>query len=338
MKRVLKLTPIILLLLVVKVNALELKTNDTEIKTGSEVCYKTECFYVLDNNDKEIRLLSKYNLNVGGDYNTNNTYIPYSNYTNIQDSNMLGHIGEGITAKGTIPYGESSNYNNSKVKPYVDNYKNKLEDIGLKVKEATLITKDELIKLGCDEASTSCENTPSWVYSTSYWTITPGDQYFEWIVLSDTKFDQTYYGAESAYGVRPVITLSYDTDASIKELIPSIGDLNKDFNSDDTEYEITIPKDTTNIKFDIKTSSENSKVISGEECEITDNVTECKVIIEAENKNQKIYTIKINKNSDFNLVDNPVTGSMIKLTPILIGLVIAFSIIKVQKRKPIKNI
>ena len=91
---------------------------------------------------------------------------------------------------------------------YVNNYKNKLENnFGLKIVEARLITKDELIELGCIENSNSCSEAPDWVYSTSYWSGTAYDSDSVLFVYSTGFFYFDNYSSNGNYGVRPVINL-----------------------------------------------------------------------------------------------------------------------------------
>ena len=97
-------------------------------------------------------------------------------------------------------------YSYSKLKPYVDSYKEKIEQMGVTVKEARLIRADELTNLGCDYSWT-CNNAPAFVSTTSYWT---GSYYFDesiWVVRSDGYYEGNDYYTSFTSGVRPVIVI-----------------------------------------------------------------------------------------------------------------------------------
>ena len=185
-------------------------------KIGNEICYDNECFYIISSDEESVTMLAKYNLYVGGKYE-NESWIAYgSEATGLQDSTMIGwdSTGEpynGIIAFSTSQYWESYNYvynSNSMIYNYVENYKLYLESKGVLIKDARIIKKQELTKLGCGIFSRSCLEAPSWVYSTSYWTGSVGGTTNLWSVSSNGSF--YYFDEFSSYyacGVRPVIVV-----------------------------------------------------------------------------------------------------------------------------------
>ena len=195
---------------------------------GDEVTIGTESFYVISSNDINIKLLSKYNLYVGGSFDGTTRTEYGEEATGIQDSTMVGAADsegnpllpwKGVTAYSDITQEgtDLTDYENSIVKQYVDNYLIYLVDnLGLNVEttSATLITKEELISLGCDETNETCTTSEyPWIYSTTYWTKTPKTTTTLWNVGSFGTFTDYLYendrsNGDISVGVRPVVTIS----------------------------------------------------------------------------------------------------------------------------------
>ena len=113
--------------------------------------------------------------------------------------------------KGTVAFSDiSSSYSGSLVEGYVNNYKFEIEKMGVKVEEARLIRKEELIdeKIGCSEIDFSCIDAPEWIYFTSYWTETPFSNEKVWRVNNKGEFGDYQHFNYNALGVRPVIVVS----------------------------------------------------------------------------------------------------------------------------------
>ena len=158
-------------------------------------------------------MLAKYNLNVGTK--------PYGGTeTGLQDMNIIGGYNSGYgnvafssdSKKGT----NYSDYSGSIVEEYVNAYKTKLEELGVAVSDASLITKEELIGLGCSESSQTCKNSQyKWILNTSYWTGSAYDSEKVWYVEgtspTNTEFNVLTYLSSVDFGVRPVITISSDS-------------------------------------------------------------------------------------------------------------------------------
>ena len=183
-------------------------------QVGNEVCIKDECFYVISSNDTSVTMLAKYNLYVGGEYN-NDTWTAYGDEaTGKQDSAMLGFIESGQPYKGVTQLSDDtqkgtnySDYSGSIVEGYVNNYNNYLITQGVTPIETRLITKDELVNLGCVEFN-YCTAAPEWVYATSYWTGSAYSARRLNRVHSDGDFNRSYYYSNDKLGVRPVIIIS----------------------------------------------------------------------------------------------------------------------------------
>ena len=196
--------------------------NGSLDEIGTIVTIGTEQFYTIGTEGDNVKLLTMYNLYVGGDY-TGDTWVAYGNEaTGMQENTMKGWYSSdtyphrGITAfsseeqKGT----NYSDYNGSLIEEYVNNYKNILESyFGVKVIEARLITLDELVDpntFACSLDDCSCRNSRyHWIYSTSYWTSVVYDADEVWSVYADGEFHYYYETCLNAIdlGVRPVIVV-----------------------------------------------------------------------------------------------------------------------------------
>ena len=223
------------------------KDKDT-LETGDEVCMNLEnqesqCFEVLKYDGDDVVMFAKYNLNVGPH--------AYNSETFIQDSNVLGYRATAQTY-GYVPfsarnywydYGMISDYGNEEkhnniyeptrnsqpvdssfsdlpIEPetysvayYVEQYKTILETGGATIKEARLITFDELIdpSIGCNDSTSKCP-TNSFVSRTSYWVASCYyDSYVygvDYVSSNGTvNFYNYSYTLNSELGVRPVIVV-----------------------------------------------------------------------------------------------------------------------------------
>ena len=189
---------------------------------GSIVKIGTEQFYVIGADENNVKLLSMYNLYVGGEYNGG--LVPYgSAATSMQNSSMLGYLsGQSIRRGVTVFASDSqkgdnySSYNGSIVEGYVNNYKNLLESkFGVEIVEARLLSYEEVtdpITFGCDPADDiMCYNTPyKWLCSSAYWLGSAYDSSYIWFVNSTGGFTKHEYSYTSGLGVRPVIVVSKD--------------------------------------------------------------------------------------------------------------------------------
>ncbi len=191
---------------------------------GSVVKIADEEFYVIGQEDTDhVKLLSKYNLNVG------NNIQPGTE--GIQNSLAIGWNSDESTAvnnhyPATVIF-SNANYwydgsklkpaygtsyptyvydDNSNVKQYVDDYVDYLETQGVNV-TGRLIKQEELVGLGCDESSSSCSSAPTWVYQTSFWSGSAFSKGIVWCVRSFGVFINDLYDDDTIYGVRPVIIL-----------------------------------------------------------------------------------------------------------------------------------
>ena len=186
-------------------------------KEGNEVCIGEECFYVISSTDSTITMLSKYNLHVGNWVDIDGSVARLENPTGIQDKTAIGYtfdneyVEEIYPFIGTTAFSNTSNaYSKSIVEGYVNNYNSYLITQGVTPIDARLITRDELLSLGCSEDDWRCDDAPGWVYATSYWSGAAYDSDSVLFVYSTGFFYFDNYSSNGNYGVRPVITISRD--------------------------------------------------------------------------------------------------------------------------------
>ena len=187
---------------------------------GTVVTIGDQQFYTIGTDGDNVKLLSMYNLYVGGVYNSGWTAYG-AEATGKQDSTMLGYVSGQSIKNGTTVFSSDtqkgtnySDYSGSIVEGYVNNYKSIIEaDYGVDVVEARLITKDELTseEIGCSATDYKCIGSAyPWIYSISYWSGSATYTSSVWIVYSDGYFRNFSYNYDRDFGVRPVIIISKD--------------------------------------------------------------------------------------------------------------------------------
>lgn len=208
--------------------------NDSLDKIGTIVTIGTEQFYTIGTEGDNVKLLAKYNLYVGGYYNSSiEEWYAYEDATGIQHKDMVGYNdnkNKGVLAFSNTNYWESTTssypinvYNeNSNLYQYVDNYKSYIEQYGISVETARLITYEELtdentfncntiIETGEDYEIHTCSSEYPWINSTSYWT---GSAYNANKIYSAYRDDLKGIMGTDDYdwneynGVRPVIIIN----------------------------------------------------------------------------------------------------------------------------------
>ncbi len=193
-----------------------------DLEVGEEYCFGDECFYTISNDQNgKIKMIAKYNLYVGNYYKSASDHPVISKTDPLygkQHSSALGlSLSGGYPRIGTINYSKNANdnsYANSVVKPYVDEYVSYLKELtGINI-SGELITRDELLSLGCSANPSTC-NTASfdWVTGITYWTMSPGDTNKKiYLVGADGYFNaSTGMDNVDQRGVRPVITVNVAT-------------------------------------------------------------------------------------------------------------------------------
>ncbi len=220
------------------------RTKDT-LQVGDEICINgdtTECFNFIGYDGNNIKMLSKWNLKVGGIYDSGNNKI--GEYTSsdtgygLQSSDIRGKINESSTYNGTVAfsgtnywaegsnikakYGNAWNTNNIydtdysdatgvnySVAYYVENYKDTLEDYGATVQEARLLRYVEAtdVSIGCNVSTYRCP-TNSFIVNTTFWIESVKNSSGVIYVSSDGIFTSLNYSKSYNNGIRPVIVIS----------------------------------------------------------------------------------------------------------------------------------
>ena len=223
--------------------ALTLPTGRTKdnLQVGDEICIEgttTECFNFIGYEDNDIKMLAKWNLNVGNN--------PKGTATNLQDSDVKGYVSSG-TKYGNVAFSQidywfdgsnlKSKYGSSypadvydtdyvtgpnfsgngfyttgySIAYYVEEYKDKLEDYGVTINDARLLTYAEATgsSIGCDGSNYSCP-TNGFITNTSFWLGSAYDFLNVWFVIPDGNFRYSDYSYDNSFGVRPVIVISKD--------------------------------------------------------------------------------------------------------------------------------
>ena len=182
---------------------------DKTYAVGDEFCLDSECFYTMKDNGDTVTALAKQNVNTESnrqDANANKLAFAKNsngNYGYWTDSNR------NLLSKYGTSYPANVFDNNSLLYAPVQNYKTYLKNtLGKANVDARLITYEELISLGCNRNDNSCESSPSWVYSTWYWTASANNYYNVWYVDSYGNFVYNRFANSGYSGLRPVITIS----------------------------------------------------------------------------------------------------------------------------------
>ncbi len=182
---------------------------------GTIVTIGDQQFYTIGTEGDNVKLLSMYNLYVGGvyDYNTQ-TYTPYGDEaTGVQDSRMLGHKNaDGLSFGATIFSNSTNGYNGSLVEGYINDYLQYIESYGIVVNEARTLKHLEAGSdpFSCDYYSDKCYGES--IYSTdySYWVVEPSYTNTTLMWGINEGGYNTYVSNSFYLGVRPVIVISKD--------------------------------------------------------------------------------------------------------------------------------
>ena len=197
----------------VKDNGVQVVSANGDInEIGTVVTIGSEQFYTVGTDGDNVKLLSMYNLYVGGVFN--NGWTAYGDEaTGKQKAGMSGWISQSTRRGTTVFSNTNSSYAGSVVEGYVNNYKEILEsEYGISIKEARLFSKAELESkdIGCTVTGWTCSAAPSFIYDRSYWIAAAKDASNVWFVHSNATFYYQSYSMNSYCGVRPVIVISKD--------------------------------------------------------------------------------------------------------------------------------
>ena len=197
------------------------RQNPGTITKGDEVCMgidvKDECFYVLDNDGENIKLLPKYNVDitdVSSDTLKQATSLNTGGVTAFSSSNWWnGHTGTGNDWQNQYAVvGQPNVYDErSYMYSYSQKYKKYLEDIGMEINDVRLVDYYEMVKacFGSEDAMTSewskdCEG-PTWLQG--YYWIASAYNYDSVWKMNGTRLWCNMYNYNGNH-FRPVVLVS----------------------------------------------------------------------------------------------------------------------------------
>ena len=183
--------------------------NFKAYSVGDEFCLENECFYIIKDNGTTVDALAKQRVNTESNRQDENAKaLAFSERTNGSYGYWTDSSGKLLSKYGTS-YPVNVFDSNSNLYTPTQNYKTYLRNtLGKTSVDVRLITFEELISLGCNESESTCFSAPSWVYSSSYWTVSANHNYYVWSVASNSTFVGSYFGTSGYSGLRPVITIS----------------------------------------------------------------------------------------------------------------------------------
>ena len=192
MKNRLLLCLFLLIIFFTPVNAKEEKykivSGDLET-LGSEICFDTECFYVIGNDGNVLRLLSKYNITVE------------EKPVQSADAKGIEYADEpywGKTERKDAKYVYDSNSNLYK---YVEAYKDSIIEKGVVVEKARLVNQEELYVGGLDIINYTW-HTAKVRFESNFWSGVAYDDSNVW------TSDLEQYGYDNSYvGISPVLEI-----------------------------------------------------------------------------------------------------------------------------------
>ena len=183
----------------------------------------------------KLRLLAEYNLLVGS-YCTsttctemNQTDLAAGAYGNglvnetigLQSEYAIAFRGDNVFPRyGCTPYSTSSvkgtystSYTGSLMESYVNEYVSTLNSLYFdneRIVAGSGITKAELEYLGCNSSTSTCTSSSyPWLYSTTYWSMSPNDSSLIWRVNTTGSYvTRNAMTNTNILGTRPVIEIS----------------------------------------------------------------------------------------------------------------------------------
>ena len=202
--------------------------DENTIVPGDEVIIDDQEFNYIGTENNSIKLLAKYNLNVGRNAKGTETFMQdsdvigndggygnvYYSYTNIwmakyptsfpadaYDSTYK--TAPDFSGNGYLTQGYTVAY-------YVEKYKEKLEELGITVSDARLLTYEEVTsnEIGCTYVNGTGYCPSSYVTRTCFWLGSAFSDSQIWFVHSSGFINANSYNSDTYFGVRPVIVIN----------------------------------------------------------------------------------------------------------------------------------
>lgn len=150
-------------------------------------------------------------------------------------------------------------------------------------------------------------DSKSIITGTGYKYLSFGDNYYTISCKSEDGNIKKYYLLVNKSDGR-------SKNNELSSLIPSEGILSSTFDPSNTQYSLSVPRDTKEVKFDIKTSDSKASytILNNESLEDKESL-KVSIKVVAENKSEKIYTINIIKEAS--VISEGVNNYLKALTP-----------------------
>lgn len=180
--------------------------SDKTYLVGETISLGDEHFYVISDNGDTVTAISYYLIGVEespkqvhGGSTIKSIAFSTSGYWKDQDKNLLPQYGANYPA---FVYDS-----NSKIYSYVQAYQAYLISLGYESVEATLMSYEQAIALGC--SGSSCAGAPSWLRNNVIWLGSASNYYTLWTIDTSSNFKARSYTGTGGMipGMRPVITI-----------------------------------------------------------------------------------------------------------------------------------
>ena len=290
-------------------------SEKSTIEFGDEICFDTECFYVMSSSDETTTLLAKYNLAV----NNIITTVVYSSSegqthetikTSTDDAIEVNNLQNSKFKGGVDGYGHVE-YEDIATNGYLTTYKTKLEELsGVEIDDVRIPDANDSHDIGCDVGDSCNEesNTPEWAHSTNYY-INHANTIKN---IGINLLNETYLGSAKFPGVRPLIEVKTNLIKRNKvTLNPEDGTLSEEDGKTKITpatkegYEVDKVTAKTSDGTDV-TVTEKDGVYYINNSEITDDVTVTNTY--KEKKKESNQTSTINKETKKVDEENPDTS------------------------------
>ena len=174
--------------------------SGTGTDIGDKICFGSECFFVIESDLSTITMLAEEKIDVTVDDPKQNASAPgraFSNSYYWYDGELKPEYGNKVPA---FVYDS-----NSALYQYIEAYEDYLqEDLGVSSASASMISEEQVEKLGC--SGSGCDGSPykNWVVRGYTWWTGSAHYYLGYLGSNGV------YGLwepQSRYGVRPIITV-----------------------------------------------------------------------------------------------------------------------------------
>lgn len=216
------------------------KDEDGKVSTSDEICIRDECFYVVSNDNNQVKLLAKYNLNTGLNCAAvSTTETSKSSIHNLSCSVISGvQLRQNVNARGfinpsggqVVSYGGIT-YSESDITTTLNEYVSYLKTLVDADFNASLLTLDDVTAISGDNLEDYInpaveaqvyylyytKNVPDWIYSNSFWTTSASGTGNKFAIMSDGTVASFPNDTSGEFGLRPLITVPLENIPTAKK-------------------------------------------------------------------------------------------------------------------------